>query len=84
MKKYFGEWSKLGRNQEEWGQYVWSFAVLSGGLVKYVIVYLLSVIIYSGEEKQMLVIYILSYEIYISVFVFILIILTEWDSSVSP
>lgn len=41
---------------------VCSFALLYGGLVKDVIVYLLSVIICSREEKQMLVIYILFYE----------------------
>lgn len=52
-----------------------SFAVLRGGLVKYVVVYVLSVI-YSGEGKQMLVIYILSYEIHFFVFVFILFILS--------
>lgn len=44
--------------------------------VKHVVVYLLLVIIYSGEEKQILVMCILLYEADLFVFVFILFVLT--------
>lgn len=75
MKKYFWEWSNLEDIRKRKDSVCVSFAVLRGGLVKYVVVYVLSVI-YSGEGKQMLVIYILSYEIHFFVFVFILFILS--------